>query len=328
MGKLIRRFLAFVMLAVLAANGVAGYLSYDYNRTGPLMQEKSLVFARKQGFIAMVEAMQSEGVIRHALTVEILAIALQKAHSFKAGEYLFPPGISAHEAVDMIVSGKVVMRKVTLPEGLTSRDAVAILKAEPALTGDITEDVAEGSLLPQTYLFSYGDTRQQVLKQMQDGMKKQLAQLWQTRAQGLPFKTSKEALVMASIVEKETGVASERPLVASVFINRLHSSMRLQSDPTVAYGLMIKNGGPLKHALTLDDLETQTPYNTYTIDGLPPEPIANPGKASLEAVLNPPQTGYLYFVATGTGGHNFAKSLDEHNHNVRLYRDMLASKRQ
>ena len=322
MVKWLQRVLLLVMLAVWAVNALFAFLVYDYNRTGLLTEEKTLVFARKQGFRAMVDQLEAEGVIRHGLVVKLIAFGLKKAHRFKAGEYAFPAGINAHQVVDMIVSGKVVQRKVTLPEGLTSREALAILAREQGLTGELPQSVPEGSLLPETYLFSYGDDRQSVLKQMQDGMQKQLTKLWQERQDGLPLKSMEEALVLASIVEKETGLAQERPLVASVFINRLNKSMRLQSDPTVAYGLMGNAPSP-KRVLTSEDLKSQTAYNTYVIDRLPPAPIANPGKASLQAVLNPPATNYLYFVATGTGGHRFAATLDEHNHNVRLYREAL-----
>lgn len=322
MVKWLQRVLLLVMLAVWAVNALFAFLVYDYNRTGLLTEEKTLVFARKQGFRAMVDQLETEGVIRNGLAVKLIAFGLKKAHRFKAGEYAFPAGISAHQVVDMIVSGKVVQRKVTLPEGLTSREALAILAREQGLTGELPQSVPEGSLLPETYLFTYGDDRQSVLRQMQDGMQKLLTRLWQERQDGLPLKNMQEALVLASIVEKETGLAQERPLVASVFINRLNKSMRLQSDPTVAYGLMGNAPSP-KRVLTGEDLKSQTAYNTYVIDRLPPSPIANPGKASLQAVLNPPATNYLYFVATGTGGHRFAASLDEHNHNVRLYREAL-----
>lgn len=326
MDKWMRRLMLLVMLGVLAINGAAAYIAYDYNRPGPLAQEKALIVPRGQGFRATVHALEKADIIHHGLTMQAVAFLLHKAHRFKAGEYRFPPGISAHAVMDKIVGGKVVVRKITVPEGRTVQEVIDILNNVPGLTGEVTSDIAEGSLLPETYLFTYGDKRRAIIRQMQRAMTRTLQRLWEKRQPGLPFVTPQEALILASIVEKETGLASERPLVASVFINRLRRNMRLQSDPTVAYGLMKKKGGPLGRPLMLDDLKIETPYNTYMIDHLPPTPIANPGTAAIKAVLNPPDTDYLYFVATGKGGHYFAKTLKEHNRNVRQYREALRGK--
>jgi len=221
--------------------------------------------------------------------------------------------------MDMIAHGRVIIHKITVAEGLTVQQIVQLLNNEKSLDGDVTGAIAEGSLLPETYHFTYGDKRRDLIKRMQTDMSAQLAALWKSRKEGLPFTTPEQALVLASIVEKETGVDGERGRVASVFINRLRKGMKLQSDPTVAYGLHKSGEG-----LTLDDLRTPTPYNTYVIDGLPPTPIANPGHAAILAVLNPPDTNDLYFVATGNGGHNFAATLDAHNANVRAYREKMA----
>jgi UPF0755 protein len=326
MVKWLSRFCGFIALLVVLAAGASYYLVDQYRAQGPLAAAKTIHFPRKQGFVAVVLHLHKEDVIRDPYTFGFMAVVLNKYRRFKAGEYEFSPGMSAQEVVDLLESGRVMQHKVTLPEGLTVREALALIEKHPVLEGEISGDIKEGSLLPETYLFMRGDKRQDIVKRMQADMKKTIDQLWPNRAANLPISTPEQAIVLASIVEKETGVAHERPLVASVFVNRLRKSMRLQSDPTTVYGIEQKLGKPMERALTYDDLESVTPYNTYVIDGLPPAPIANPGKASIAAVLNPPQSDYLYFVATGTGGHRFAKSLDEHNNNVRLYRAVMSGK--
>lgn len=324
--KWLSRFCAFIALMTMLAAGASYYVVEEYRAQGPLTAAKTINFPRKQGFVAMVLTLHKEGAIRDPYIFGFMAVALNQYHRFKAGEYEFTAGMSAQDVANMLESGKVLQHKVTLPEGLTVREAIALIEKHPVLEGEITGDIKEGSLLPETYLFMRGDKRQDIVKRMQADMKKTIDQLWPKRAPNLPFSTPEQAIVLASIVEKETGEAHERPLVASVFVNRLRKSMRLQSDPTTIYGIEQKLGKPMERALTYADLESVTPYNTYVIDGLPPAPIANPGKASIAAVLNPPQTDYLYFVATGTGGHRFAKSLDEHNNNVRLYRAVMSGK--
>jgi UPF0755 protein len=215
----------------------------------------------------------------------------------------------------------VIIHKITLPEGWNVRQITELLMAESALEGDITLSVPEGSLLPETYYFTAGDTRNMVIKRMQTMMQEVLADSWNKRKVGLPFKTPQEAMVLASIVEKETGVAKERPLVAGVFINRLRIGMPLQTDPSVIYGIEQVTGEALERPLTRKDLETPNAYNTYMIPALPPTPIANPGIDAIQAVLiDPADTDALYFVASGEGGHRFAKTLEEHNRNVAAYR--------
>jgi len=223
--------------------------------------------------------------------------------------------------MEELVAGEVVVHRLTLPEGLSSAEIVALVGAAPALAGEIVESVPEGSLLPETYHYVYGDDRAELIARMQTAMEAALDELWPARAEGLPFSTPEEAVVLASIVEKETGVTGERALVAGVFVNRLRIDMLLQSDPTVAYAIS-RGGIVLDRPLRRFDLEVDDPYNTYRHRGLPPGPIANPGRAALEAALHPAETGAYYFVADGTGGHAFAATLDEHNVNVRRYRDM------
>ena len=208
---------------------------------------------------------------------------------------------------------------MTIAEGLTSEAVVEILAKEPLLTG-VAPTPAEGTVLPETYQFERGEDRAKVLRRMMEAQDKLLALLWEHRQPGLPYLTPTEAVTMASIVEKETGVAEERPRVAAVFVNRLRTGMRLQSDPTVIYG--VSQGRPLGRGLTASELATETPYNTYLIDGLPPTPIANPGRAALAAVLDPPKTSELYFVADGTGGHAFASTLEAHAKNVARWRQI------
>ncbi len=303
------------------------YGFHYYNSPGPLAEEKNVLFKKGTGFQQIVDDMEEAGVIRHGLVFKIIAVITGDARRFKAGEYRFTAFTPPRLIMDMIGSGNVVVRRLTVAEGLTVRQITEMLAKEPLLEGEITGSFSEGSLLPETYHYTYGDSRQALIGRMQDGMKQTLAELWEKRAKDLPITTPEQALVLASIVEKETGVDNERGKVASVFINRLRKGMKLQSDPTVIYGIE-KEMGPLGRPLLGSDLKHGSPYNTYMISGLPPAAIANPGRAALEAVLNPPETSYLYFVATGTGGHNFSGNLAGHNDNVRQYRKVQAEKKQ
>jgi UPF0755 protein len=241
-------------------------------------------------------------------------------NKLKFGEYIIPAHASMKQVMEMMAEGKVIEYRLTAAEGLTSAMILRIVLADPVLTGDARAAPPEGSLLPETYLFMRGTTRDDLLRRMASDHKKLAEKLWAERKKDLPYDTLEEAVILASIVEKETGLAAERPQVASVFVNRLRKGMRLQSDPTIIYGLT--GGEPLGHPLRQSELDKPNPYNTYQIDGLPPGPICNPGRASLEAVMNPPDTKYIYFVADGTGGHAFAATLDEHNRNVAKLREL------
>lgn len=270
--------------------------------------------------MAMGQALEKAHVV-HSASLFRLAVKFSSHHSLKAGTYDFPAGISLMGALKQIENGKVVQTFVTIPEGRTSAQAVRILMGIKDLTGDV--DVPpEGSILPETYLYQPGETRQAVLDRMLDASRDTLDALWAKRAQGLPFASKEDALIMASIVERETALPEERSRVAAVFINRLRSGIRLGSDPTVIYG--ITHGEPLGRGLTREELDTPTPWNTYLIDKLPVTPIANPGKASIAAVLNPAKTQDLYFVANGTGGHVFAATYEEHLLNVAKWRAVEA----
>jgi UPF0755 protein len=241
------------------------------------------------------------------------------------GEFLFPAHASIESVIDKLVEGKAIDRFVLVPEGRTSEEVVAALVARDDLSGDIKDIPREGSLFPDNYKITRGDSRQKLLGRMTDAQKIALADIWKRRSADLPIKSPQELVVLASIVEKETGKADERPRVAGVFINRLMVKMRLQSDPTTVYGL-VGGKGVLGRALTKEDIAKPTAYNTYAVDGLPPGPIANPGRAAMEAVANPSRTKEFYFVADGTGGHVFAETLDQHQRNVARWRQIEADR--
>ena len=249
----------------------------------------------------------------------ILYVKFNKLYpKFKAGEYLINNDISIAGLVDLFSGGKAHLRKLTIPEGLTSREAMEIILNNEYLTDDFTP-IKEGEILPETYTFTRNESRQKLINQAKDALNKVLQQAWDERDADLPLKNKEEMLVLASIVEKETGIAGERPQVASVFINRLRKNMLLQTDPTVVYAIT-KGEVDLNRPLLRKDLEIDSPYNTYKYAGLPPTPICNPGKDAIIAVAHPDKTPYLYFVASGTGGHNFARTLEEHNQNVRIWK--------
>jgi UPF0755 protein len=310
--------LSAAVIGLLALNFTA-YLYYYYSSPGPLAERTTVLFKKGTGFRDIVDQLAEKEVIRHPLFFKGIAVLLGDARKFNAGEYNFSAAISPRLVMDMIAEGHVVVHRVTVSEGLTVPQVIALLDSEQLLEGHVVENIREGSLLPQTYHYTYGDSRQELIARMQAGMESTLKELWEKRKPGLPIGTPEEALTLASIVEKETGVADERGRVASVFINRLRKGMRLQSDPTVRYAIE-KDKGPMGRSLVMSDLKYNSPYNTYVYTGLPPAPIANPGRSALEATLNPLETNDFYFVATGTGGHNFSETLDSHNKNVVEYR--------
>lgn len=321
--RLIKAFLWLILVGLLVAGGTLLWAKIEFNSPGPLEQTKTLIFPRGAGFMEIADTLAREGIVRNAYVFKAGALMYGKAKSFKAGEYEFPVGVPPAAVMNMIAQGKVVIHKITVPEGLNVREISALLMAVPDLDGDMAGDIPEGSLLPETYHYIRGDYRMDIVRRMQKSMSETLDALWEKRKDGLPIKTKEEALVLASIVEKETGEKEERGRVAAVFVNRLNKGMRLQSDPTAAYGIEVTKNAPLNRALTTADLQAANAYNTYQIDRLPPAPICNPGRASIEAVMNPPDTDEFYFVATGTGGHRFAKTLNEHNRNVAAYRAVM-----
>jgi UPF0755 protein len=277
----------------------------------------SVVLAPGSGVSGIGQSLEKAGVIRSRFLFMAAATVTGAARQLKAGEYAFPSRAALATVLDTIRAGKVVRHVVTIPEGLTSKAAVEILNGTAELTG-LAKAPAEGALLPETYEVTRGEDRAAVLNRMVLARDKLLADLWESRAKGLPYRSPDEAVILASIVEKETAKPSERPLIAAVFVNRLEKGMRLESDPTVIYGLT--SGAPLGHGLRVSELASDTPYNTYRISGLPPTPIANPGRASLEAALDPAPSEALYFVADGAGGHVFADTLDAHLRNFARWR--------
>ncbi|MBB4196323.1 hypothetical protein CCR94_05710 [Rhodoblastus sphagnicola] len=309
-----------LVAAVIAGLGVV-MASRGARSPGPLTADRVVVIPQGADADEISQILVDQGVIDSRLSFAIVLSIEGLRGKLKAGEYLFRQGGSLQEAIDAIVQGRAILHTLTIPEGLTSQQIVDKVRGDDSLAGDIREIPREGALLPETYKFQRGDTRDKLLQKMARDHKALVEEIWRRRNSDLPLTSPTDMVTLASIVEKETGRADERPRVASVFLNRLRKHMRLQSDPTVVYGL-VAGQGPLGRTLTRDDLESRTPYNTYVIDGLPPGPIANPGRAALEAVANPSRTADLYFVADGTGGHVFAETLDVHNKNVQRWRQL------
>jgi UPF0755 protein len=314
--RTISGLMTFGLVLLLGVAGMGALLNSHFDRPGPLVEAKSITIPKGDGVIAIADRLATEGVIVNhwAFVTNYKARSLLgvKVAALKHGEYVFKPGMSMREVLAVIAEGKSLQYKVTVPEGLTSQQITERLKADATLDGDIEVVPAEGSLLPETYGVSKGMPRSEVIAIMQAKMKQVLQAAWDKRQPDLPIKTPEEAVVLASIVEKETGRADEREKIAGVFVNRLRKNMRLQSDPTILYGLYagaVQWGKPILQS----EIDAKNLHNTYKINGLPPTPICNPGKAAIEAVLNPAKTPELYFVADGTGGHTFSENLKEHN---------------
>ncbi|HZQ12058.1 MAG TPA: endolytic transglycosylase MltG [Pseudolabrys sp.] len=307
----------FTLLVVASiAGGAAVYFGKQrFEAPGPLSEDKVVNIPRGLGIRDIAALLQREGVIDQPYVFMGGVVALKSRGGLKSGEYKFSKQESLEDVVGTIIEGRVVQHSLTLPEGLTSEQIVARLLENDALTGPIKDIPREGSLLPETYHFTRGMTRAQIIERMQHDEKALLSEVWAHRSPDLPLKTPEELVTLASIVEKETGRPDERSRVAAVFINRLKNRMRLQSDPTIIYGLT-GGKGSLGRPILKSEIEQPTPYNTYVINGLPPGPIANPGKASLEATANPARTKDLYFVADGTGRHVFSETYDQHQKNV------------
>ena len=312
MKKLIIIFL--IVLSVLAYMQIKGWIAEG----GPLLNVTNVVVPKGASLKTVAEELSRAGVIDKPWLFRIMARINGLAKHLKAGEYQFMPGISLQAAMDKIARGEVFFRRITIPEGLTSGQIMYLIANYPDLEGEIDLDVKEGELLPETYSFELGASRNSIILQARAAMQKALEEVWASRDSSLPLKDVNELLTLASIIEKETGVPEERPLVASVFLNRLKKGMRLQTDPTVIYAITegeTSFGRSLKRA----DLKIDSPYNTYLNYGLPPGPICNPGREALMAAARPQQSNYLYFVADGKGGHRFARSLNEHNRNVKAW---------
>lgn len=315
------------LLLIVLVSGVIILSREAYRAPGPLAAPRTVIVESGSAVTDIAQRLEAEGVIASPLMFRAAVRLRGIGGALQAGEYRFPAAISLEEVLRHLTEGKTVVRRLTVPEGWTVAAVIELLRDTDALDGTLEVVPAEGSILPDTYHFSLGDDRQALLDRMTAAMRRYLAEAWEQRADGLPLETPREALILASIVEKETALVEERPLVAAVFINRLRRGMKLQADPTVVYGLE-RGRGPLDRPLTRGDLRTETPYNTYLIERLPPGPIANPGREAIRAVLNPAESDYLYFVADGTGGHAFARTLAEHNKNVAEWRRTRAKQAQ
>jgi UPF0755 protein len=311
-GNAVFTFLVVVTVAVGAALMVG---KQNLESPGPLMQDKVVNIPRGLGIRDISELLVREGVIEQPWIFMGGVVVLKAREGLKFGEYQFSKHASLRDVIDTITEGRVVQHALTIPEGLTSEQIVARLLQNEALAGQIKEIPREGTLLPETYKFTRGLTRELILQRMQQASRQVLQEVWEHRVQDLPIKTPEQLVTLASIIEKETGRADERSRVAAVFVNRLKQKMRLQSDPTIIYGLT-GGKGALGRPIMKSEIEQPTPYNTYVIDGLPPGPIANPGRASLEAAASPARTKELFFVADGTGGHVFSETYEQHQKNV------------
>ena len=319
-------FLSFLFsLALIVVAGAALLFVWgqrQFEGPGPLQQEATYLVPKGGGLDTIAAGLARKGIVSDPRIFE-LGVRYEKAASeLKAGEYAFAPGASMRSVMDTLRSGNSILHSVTIPEGWTVQQIYARLAADETLVGDMPATAPEGTLLPETYKFTRGMSRAELVAQMTAAQSKLVSEIWAGRQADLPVKDIGQFVTLASIVEKETGVDAERPHVASVFVNRLRQGMRLQSDPTIIYGIWGGAGKPAGEPIRQSHIAGETPYNTYVIRGLPPGPIANPGRAALEAVAHPLDTKDLYFVADGTGGHAFAASLSEHNTNVRKYREI------
>jgi UPF0755 protein len=319
--------LTIVVVAVVGAGAAVFFGKMQFERKSAFDQPRTVTVQPGTPLSGIADLLQRSGAIGNKwLFIAGVRLSKQQA-ALKPGEYLIPAHASMREIMDAMVSGRGIVYSVTFPEGLTSQQIVDRLNANDVLVGDVSEVPPEGSLMPDTYKFSRGDTRDNILNRMRRDRDKAITDIWNRRAPDLPIKTLQQLVTLASIVEKETALADERTRVAAVFINRLRLNMKLQSDPTIIYGLFGSKGKPDGFMLSRADLDNQSPYNTYIVEGLPPTPIANPGRASLEAVANPSRTRDLFFVADGTGGHAFAETYEEHLKNVARWRELNAQKK-
>jgi UPF0755 protein len=311
-----------VLVLMIGVGGAYVYGKQKIEAPGPLQEDKIVNIPARAGMTDIADILQREGVIDNNRWAFIGSVFALKARSeLKPGEYSFQKSASLRDVIGTMVEGKVVQHAITVPEGLTSEQIVGRLSDNDIFSGAVKEMPREGTLLPETYKFPRGTTRDQVIQRMQQTQKRVLAEIWERRNPDIPVKTPEQLVTLASIVEKETGKADERSRVAAVFVNRLRQKIKLQSDPTIIYGL-VGGKGTLGRPIKRSEIQQPSPYNTYVVDGLPPGPIANPGRASLEAAANPARTRDLFFVADGTGGHAFTETYDQHQKNVAKLRAM------
>ncbi|MAN80723.1 MAG: aminodeoxychorismate lyase [Rhodospirillaceae bacterium] len=317
--RLFRAVLVLCLLTAVAAGGGWLWLSKQISRDGPHATDEVVLIPPGSHIQAIAKSLVQRGIVRSDMLFRLAGRLAGADRALKSGEFRIPARASMTGVLDVLTRGETVVRTFTIPEGLTVTEALEIVAQAEGLMGPLPAPPDEGRLLPETYHYAYYDTKVQAVRRMEQAMEAALAKAWAGRDADLPLNSPEEALVLASIVEKETGVKAERARVAGVFLNRLKRGMKLQSDPTVIYGIT-EGKAPLGRELTRADLDTPTPWNTYAVAGLPPTPIANPGLAAITAVLHPEATKDLYFVADGTGGHAFARTLAEHNRNVAKWR--------
>jgi UPF0755 protein len=318
-----KRVIVILVLLLAIAGGGWIWERLDFVAPGPdaLRGSETIVeIAPGDRLWKIAGLLRDAGVVRSPLLFAVGVRLLGEGPLLKAGEYAIPSRVSMDDLADILIAGRSIEHKITAAEGLTSQMVADIVNADRGLTGDTQATAAEGALLPETYLFTKGATRVSIIQRMREAQASFVARAWTSRAPGLPFASPLEAVTLASIVEKETAIPEERRHIAAVFINRLRLGMKLESDPTVIYG--ISKGYPLGHSIRASELASNTPYNTYVISGLPPTPICNPGKDSISAVLNPDRSGDLYFVADGTGGHAFAATKSEQDRHVAHWRQI------
>lgn len=319
-------FLSFLMLVAVGGVVMMAIAERKLSAPGPLITEKVVFIPPRTDVVEAIDQLAAAGVIDQPTLVKASLWLEGRWSQVKAGEYAFKREASLRDVMDTIVSGRQVLHSVTIPEGLTSEQIVQRLKDMDVLAGDIRQIPAEGTLLPETYRVTRGMSRNDLIRKMQLDQGRLVDQIWEKRVANLPLRSKYEMVTLASIVEKETGRSDERTRVASVFHNRLNKRMRLQSDPTIVYGI-VGGKGTLGRPILRSEITRPTAYNTYVIEGLPPGPIANPGRAALEAVANPSRTNDIFFVADGTGGHAFAETLDQHNRNVARWREIEREQR-
>ena len=327
--RLFKFLFALVFVAVvLGVAAIAGgwlWLQSEVAKPGPSLEEAVFEVEPGEHLGSVAQRLEEQGLISDERTLRLHARLEGQQTAIKVGEYAVPPRASVATILSLLVAGDVIQYRITIPEGLTTAQILRLVEGNSDLEGDMPDrEIGEGTLLPDTYIFSADTTRVQMIERMEKAQDDLLAELWPDRQEDIPIDTPEEALILASVVEKETGIASERGLVAGLFTERLRRGMRLESDPTVIYG--VSKGEPLfnnagqRRTLYRSELNRKTDWNTYQIDGLPKTPICNPGRDAIAAVLNPPETNYIFFVADGKGGHLFAETLAEHNRNVAAYR--------
>ena len=327
--RFIKSLFSFLLVVAILGGAAAAYgwywLQGEVVKPGPMPTETEFVIERGEGFASVANRLEAEGLILDQRVLRVQARIDDVESDIKAGSYIVPPRASIVEILEQFVQGDVIQFRLTIPEGLTTAQILRRVEADENLVGDMPEQAfEEGILLPDTYIFGAGTTRSQFIARMEAAQDSLLEELWDGRQDDLPISTPYEAIILASVVEKETAGADERPLVAGLFVGRLKRGMRLESDPTIIYG--VSRGEPLynrqgqRRTLYRSEIDRKTDWNTYQIDGLPKTPICNPGRDAIAAVLNPPETDYVFFVADGKGGHLFAKTYAEHQRNVAAYR--------